>query len=120
MGDDNEKTVTAFCQAIEGGDIEEILGFFADGAVYHNMPMEPAVGADAIRALLGMFVSGPGSVGFEVLAMASAGDVVFTERVDRLTFGGREVELPVAGVFEVRDGKITAWRDYFDMAAFTG
>ncbi len=28
---------------------------------------------------------------------------------------GKKVELPVAGVFEVKDGKITAWRDYFDM-----
>ncbi len=120
MGDDNEKVVRAFCEAVERGDIEEILSFFAEGAVYHNIPMDPAVGEEAIRAVLGMFVSGPGSVGFEVLAMASAGDVVFTERVDRLSFGGRDIELPVAGVFEIRDGKIAAWRDYFDMAAFTG
>jgi limonene-1,2-epoxide hydrolase len=120
MGADNEQTIRAFCEAVERGDIEEILSFFADGAVYHNIPMEPAVGADAIRAVLQLFVSGPGSVGFEVLAMAAAGDVVFTERVDRLSFGGRDVVLPVAGVFEVRDGKIAAWRDYFDMAAITG
>jgi limonene-1,2-epoxide hydrolase len=25
----------------------------------------------------------------------------------------------VAGVFELRDGKIAAWRDYFDMATWT-
>ena len=30
---------------------------------------------------------------------------------------GNTVELPVTGVFEVVDGKITAWRDYFDMSA---
>ena len=32
----------------------------------------------------------------------------------------RTVSLPVMGVFELADGKITAWRDYFDMAQFTG
>jgi limonene-1,2-epoxide hydrolase len=45
---------------------------------------------------------------------------VFTERLDRMTFAGKDVELPVAGVFELRDGKITAWRDYFDQKMFFG
>lgn len=120
MADDNEQTVRAFCEAFARGDIDEILGFFAEGAVYHNIPMEPAVGADAIRGVLSMFLTGPGSVDFEMRNIATNGDVVFTERVDRLSFGGRDVALPVAGVFELRDGKIAAWRDYFDMAAFTG
>jgi limonene-1,2-epoxide hydrolase len=120
MADDNEQLVRAFCDAFPRGDVEEILGYFAEGAVYHNIPMEPAVGADAIRAVLAMFLTGPGAVDFDIVHLVAAGDVVFTERVDRLSFGGRQVELPVAGVFEVRDGKIAAWRDYFDMAAFTG
>jgi limonene-1,2-epoxide hydrolase len=81
--------------------------------------MDPAVGADAIRGILQLFVSGPGAVEFKILALAASDDVVFTERVDRLSMGGRPVELPVAGVFELRDGKIVAWRDYFDMAALS-
>jgi len=44
--------------------------------------------------------------------------VVFTERVDHFTVAGKEVALPVAGVFEVRDGKIASWRDYFDMGSY--
>jgi limonene-1,2-epoxide hydrolase len=45
---------------------------------------------------------------------------VLTERVDRFLLNGRKVELPVMGAFEVGpDGKIRAWRDYFDMAQFT-
>jgi len=51
--------------------------------------------------------------------VAENGDVVFTERVDRFQMGDKKVELPVAGVFEVRDGKIAAWRDYFDMPTWT-
>jgi limonene-1,2-epoxide hydrolase len=44
---------------------------------------------------------------------------VLTERLDKFVLGGKTVELPVAGVFELKDGKITAWRDYFDMATWT-
>ena len=32
---------------------------------------------------------------------------------------GGEIPLPVMGVFEVVDGRIAAWRDYFDMATIT-
>jgi limonene-1,2-epoxide hydrolase len=116
---DNLRTIRNFCAAFGKGDIDELLGFFAQGAVYHNMPMDPAVGADAIRGVLQLFVSGPGAVEFEILAMAASEDLVFTERVDRLSLGGRSVELPVAGVFQLRDGQIVAWRDYFDMGALT-
>jgi limonene-1,2-epoxide hydrolase len=53
-----------------------------------------------------------------MLNLAASGDVVFTERVDVFTYPDNTVELPVAGVFEVRDGKIAAWRDYFDVNMF--
>jgi limonene-1,2-epoxide hydrolase len=45
--------------------------------------------------------------------------VVFNERIDVFQMGGKKVELPVAGVFVVTNGKISAWRDYFDLASFT-
>jgi len=45
---------------------------------------------------------------------------VLTERVDRFTINGKDVALPVMGSFEVAaDGKIEAWRDYFDMNQFS-
>ena len=33
-------------------------------------------------------------------------------------YGHATVSLPVMGTFEVHDGKITAWRDYFDLDQF--
>ena len=55
-----------------------------------------------------------------MLKIAEGDDgAVLTERLDKFSFGGKNVELPVAGVFELSEGKITAWRDYFDMAAWT-
>lgn len=116
----NEQLVQDFCATFARRDIEEIVAFFAPDAVYHNIPMAPAEGLEAIRNVLAMFVPTSSKIDFEMRHIASAGPVVFTERVDRFTIGGRDVALPVAGVFEVHDGKITAWRDYFDMAMFTG
>ena len=42
-----------------------------------------------------------------------------TERTDAFTLNGRLGEFPVMGIFEIRDGKIAAWRDYFDLAQVT-
>jgi len=117
---ENESTVLAFCDAFSRRDVDELLDFFADDAVYHNIPFAPARGTAEIRALLETFVPGSPAIEFEVRHVASAGPVVFTERIDRMTFDGRDVELPVAGVFELADGRIRAWRDYFDLQQFMG
>ena len=116
---ENEELVRSFCTAWSRRDVDELLAFFTDDAVYHNIPMAPVQGHEGIRAVMEFFVPGSQNIDFEVLAMASNGGTVFTERVDRFEMNGKKVELPVAGVFEVRDGKIAAWRDYFDMAAWT-
>ena len=116
----NESTVLAFCEAFARRDVDELLAFFADDAVYHNIPFAPARGAAEIRAVLETFVPGSPTIEFEIRNVASAGAVVFTERIDRMTFDGRDVELPVAGVFELADGRIAAWRDYFDLQQFMG
>lgn len=116
----NEETVRRFCEAFSRRDIDELVGFFTPNAVYHNIPLPPSTGIDAIRSSLMAFVPGSPAIEFELVHMASAGPVVFTERIDRMTFTGKPVQLPVVGVFEVEDGKIRAWRDYFDMQMFLG
>ncbi len=116
---DNTDLVTAFCKAWSNRDVDEILGFFAEGAVYHNMPMPPMEGKPAIKTILQQIVSPTTWIEWETLNIAEAGNIVFTERVDRFEMAGKKVELPVAGVFEIENGKIKAWRDYFDMAAWT-
>ena len=116
----NEETIRRFCAAFARRDVEEIIGFFAAGAVYHNIPLPPAVGIDAIRDSLQMFVPGSPTIEFEILHMASRDSVVFAERIDHMTFNGKAVELPVTGVFELEEGRIVAWRDYFDMQMFLG
>jgi limonene-1,2-epoxide hydrolase len=120
MATDAEKIVTDFCNAWPRKNIEELLAFFTDDAVYHNIPLESAKGKDAIRGVINTFLPMARSLHFKVLHSASAGNVVFNERVDIFDLGnGKTISLPVAGVFEVTGSKISAWRDYFDMATYT-
>ena len=116
---ENTDLVTAFCRAWSNRDVDEILGYFTEDAVYHNMPMPPMRGKPAIKTILQQIIAPTTWIEWETLKMAENGNVVFTERVDRFEMGGKRVELPVAGVFEIEGGKIKAWRDYFDMAAWT-
>jgi limonene-1,2-epoxide hydrolase len=119
MASEAEQVVSNFINAWPRRNIDELLAFFTDDAVYHNIPTDPARGKDAIHAVINSFLPMARSVEFKVLRSASAGNVVFNERIDIFDMSGKKIELPVAGVFEVRGGKIAAWRDYFDMAMFT-
>ena len=73
---------------------------------------------NAVAAAIGEFLSTVTSVDFRVDHIAADGETVLTERVDVMEMQGKTVELPVMGTFEVRDGKIARWRDYFDMRTF--
>ncbi len=109
------QVVQNFCDAWARLDLEELLGYFTSDAVYHNIPIDPMVGVDAIRSMMQMFTTGVDRIEFEVLHIAATGNVVLTERVDRFVRPDKTISLPVMGTFEVIDGKIAAWRDYFDL-----
>ena len=121
MSTDAEKVVTEFCNAWPRKNVDELLGFFTDDAVYHNIPLEPAKGKAAIKAVINTLVLRMvKSLHFKVLHSAGNGNVVFNERVDVFDLeNGKTISLPVAGVFEVTGSKISAWRDYFDPAMYT-
>lgn len=116
--------VRRFC-AGWSGDIgtAELAAFFTDDAVYHNIPQAAVTGREAIANTIDSFIrpGPPGieSIEFRVINIAANGPVVMTERVDVFRISDRSFELPVMGTFEIRDGKINAWRDYFDMNQFT-
>ena len=120
MGDvDAAALVTEFCDAFAKHDAEALRPYLADDVVYHNIPMDPCVGADASIAFIAGFFAMCESMTIEVTNIAADGDLVLTERIDTFKVGERVGPLPVMGVFELRDGKIAAWRDYFDLAQVT-
>ena len=116
---DNTKLVKDFCDAWSRIDVEEIVSYFTEDAIYHNMPGPPIEGKAAIETILKGILAPTTWAEWEMLNIAETGDKVLTERVDRFDIAGKRVELPVAGVFEIEGGKIKAWRDYFDMATWT-
>lgn len=99
-------------------DAASLGSYFADDAIYHNIPMKPVNGRAAIEATLGGMKAMMLSAGWEVRHQVASGDVVMNERTDRFTVNGKTIAIPVMGVFELKDGKISAWRDYFDLAMF--
>lgn len=109
------EVVTAFMSAVEKKDYDTAMTFIADVCVYHNPPPLPTVtGPGGVRAVLEPFFEPTLENEFVILRTAANGPIVFTERLDRHRLADRWVELPVTGVLEVHNGKITYWRDYFD------
>jgi limonene-1,2-epoxide hydrolase len=110
-----EETVTAFVAAWSALDEARIFGLLAEDIVYHNIPLAPVGGLKAVRAYLAAWPVD--ECEWEILNIAARGEVVLTERVDRFRRGADRIVVPVMGAFEVRDGRIIRWRDYFDLGA---
>ena len=115
----NSDVVRAFIGHWEARNIDAIIDAFTDDPFYHNMPMEPLTSKDAIRAFIAPFLEPVTAVRWDVLFIAEdANGNVLTERVDAFEFGDKTIALPVMGTFELVDGKISKWRDYFDLGEF--
>ncbi len=110
--------VRDFCALWAKGDLDAIIECFTDDAVYHNIPVAPVTGKDAIRQTIAGFTAGVDTVEFRVNNIAADGNVVMTERVDAFITPTVTIELPVMGTFEITGGKVSAWRDYFDLNQF--
>jgi limonene-1,2-epoxide hydrolase len=121
MGDaeDAERVVRSFCDAFAKHDAEALRPFFTEDVVYHNIPMDPAVGIDAAVAFIEGFFGMCESMVIENVHVAVRDNVVLTERIDTFTVGTVVAPLQVMGTFELRGGKISAWRDYFDLTRIT-
>ncbi len=109
--------VDAFLTAFAAMDFDTALAHLSDDVEYTNIPIGTVRGHAGVREVLEPFFAPIHENEFLISRRAVTGPVVFFERLDRhrLDHGWRE--LPVNSVFEVHDGLITVWRDYFDLAA---
>jgi len=108
--------VRAFLKALGTLDIDEALGYLSDKVEYQNMPLPAVKGHKDVRRVLSPMTR---CSGFEVTMrhIATNGRAVLTERTDAIFLGPVRIPFQVCGTFEVRDGKITVWRDTFDWAS---
>ncbi|MDG2028961.1 MAG: limonene-1,2-epoxide hydrolase family protein [Acidimicrobiales bacterium] len=116
----NEPTavVDAFIAAIERSDVTAAVALLAPDCEYDNVPMGIVHGPEAVAAILRPMLAGCSEVDWPVLRQSSNGPIVCNERLDRFRMAHGWVEVPVAGVWEVHDGLITLWRDYFDETTY--
>jgi limonene-1,2-epoxide hydrolase len=117
------ETVTAFLDLWDkpGGLDQSIRDYFTPATVWENVGLAVTTGVDEAIALNAGFAEkfGMDTMRVDMLSIAESGSKVLTERMDHfLDASGKLIaSFPVMGIFELEDGKITAWRDYFDSAA---
>ncbi len=113
-----EQVVNAFMAAFDRKDLNGALALVTDDCYYDNVPLGDMRGREKMREFLAPMMGGNDPVKFEVLRQVASDKLVMNERIDRFVMNGKPVALPVSGVFEVVDGKISFWRDYFDKGMF--
>ncbi len=119
MSTSASQVVDRFIAAVEAKDYDAISELLAEDVSYENMPIDPVVGRDAVLAVMHGFLDASTAIDWPVSRVLEGDGVVMNERVDRFQIGSGWLELPVAGVFEVDgSGRITRWRDYFDMGTY--
>jgi len=116
---DNETLVRRFIESWSHLDAAELAAYFTEDGTYHNVPVAPVTGRANIEAMIRAVIAPWSETRWEIVTLLSAGNVVVAERIDRTRAGERSVELPIVGVFELEEGKIRAWRDYFDLGTYT-
>lgn len=113
-----DELIRTFIALLSARDIDSAARMVSADFEYDNVPMGKSFGPDGLRNTLSGFFAMLDDVNWQILRQTSSGDTshgtVLNERDDRVSMKGTWHSLPVAGVFEVRDGKITLWRDYFD------
>jgi limonene-1,2-epoxide hydrolase len=114
-GQNPATVVNAFMNAMEKMDFDLGVTYVADDLEYINSPGTAVRGPDGVRAVLEPFFAPIEENEFVVLREVVDGNMVVLERLDRHRVPQGWFELPVTGVFEVKDGKISYWREYFDV-----
>jgi limonene-1,2-epoxide hydrolase len=108
--------VRDFCAACADFDIDVVCSYFTDDAVWHPLPhWEPVSGRENLKTFILSFMGPYTGIDIQLRHVVADGPVVLTERVDTMVGPDYNAEIPVMGTFEIRDGKIAVWRDYFDL-----
>ena len=115
---DDKTVVLELIDAFNSMDLDRVVACFVEDAVYHNIPMEAVTGVEAIRGALSGFIASASEVQWDMPHIVADNGIVMTERVDKFKINDNWIALPVMGIFEVSGGRISAWRDYFDLGQF--
>jgi limonene-1,2-epoxide hydrolase len=120
MSTANEQIVVEFWKAFDRLDLEAALGYMTEDCVHDDKPVGIHAGKEEIRKFFAPQMVEMASFRAELKDTLSIGDTVMNERIDHIELqGGKKAALPVMGAYEIREGKIAVWRDYYDIKSFT-
>lgn len=111
-------TVRQIMQTTVEKDDEAFLDFLTDDVVYHyHVGSRPLIGKDWVRKFLTRYREITADVKWRIDRFAETENEVFVEGYEEYldTRTDEVIAHPYMGIFEFRDGKICAWRDYFEM-----
>ena len=114
-----EAVVTEFIDLINQNDLVGATNLLSENCEYDNVPMGKVFGRETILAQLGPMMERCTEIDWITIRQVSSGSVVMNERLDKFLWPHGWVEMPCAGIFEVKDGQIILWRDYFDLPTYT-
>jgi limonene-1,2-epoxide hydrolase len=114
----NKEVIQQFIEAWPRLDAAELSAYFTEDGVYHNMPAGPVQGRDKIEEFIANFIAAWTQTEWQILNLVGDGDIIIAERLDKTKIGEKSVDLPCTGVFEMENGSIKVWRDYFDLGTY--
>ena len=114
-----EEVVTKFIDLINQSDLVGATNLLSENCEYDNVPMGKVFGRKTILAQLEPMMKRCAEIDWITICQVSSGSVVMNERLDKFLWPHGWVEMPCAGIFEVKDGEIILWRDYFDLPTYT-
>jgi steroid delta-isomerase-like uncharacterized protein len=113
--------IERFAEAFNRRDVEGILACFTEDATYGDLFYGEAAGPDGLRALFGRMLGEAADVDWRLDQVVATPNVEIAEWTFRLVVGdavprsaGRTVSLRGVSVFDLRDGRCCAYREYFD------
>jgi limonene-1,2-epoxide hydrolase len=115
VGSQPAEVVLTFLQRLQAGAVDAATDLLAPDVRFENVSLPAIRGRDRTRRALKSMM-GLSGAGFEVRvhSITSDGSTVMTERTDIFHLRRLRAQVWVCGRFDVIDGQITLWREYFD------
>lgn len=110
---DNADIVKTFLEALQAQDFDTFEGLMSDDLVYQNVGLPTIRGGRRVGKLMRR-MEGKSSFEVKFHRNVASGSTVLNERTDAIVLGPLRLQFWVCGVFEIHEGRITLWRDYFD------
>ncbi|MGV9710741.1 limonene-1,2-epoxide hydrolase family protein [Gordonia sp. NPDC003424] len=106
--------VTTMLDEFARGNIDAAMAEIDDDIVYTNVSLPTVRGKRKVAKIFARFDGGRYGFNYRMVNVASDGPVVLTERIDEIRIGRVALQFWVWGRFEIAEGRVVLWRDYFD------